>query len=44
MDDCKEIAKAVCVALTSGRWPSKATESYISTTAHYISHEWKLQK
>ena len=37
------ISKAVSVALTTDGWTSRATESYITTTAHYISQEWKLE-
>lgn len=37
------ISKAVSVALTTDRWMSRATESYITTTAHYISQDWKLE-
>ncbi|XP_068721795.1 E3 SUMO-protein ligase ZBED1-like [Montipora capricornis] len=37
------IWKAVSVALTTDGWPSRATESYITTTAHYISQDWKLE-
>lgn len=37
------ISKAVSVALTTDGWTSRATESYITTAAHYISQEWKLE-
>ena len=37
------IWKAVSVALTTDGWTSRATESHITTTAHYISQDWKLE-
>ena len=31
------------LAFTTDIWTSRATEPYITTTAHYISNEWKIE-
>ena len=31
------------LAITTGIWTSRATEAYMTITAHYISDEWKIQ-
>ncbi|XP_072568141.1 E3 SUMO-protein ligase ZBED1-like isoform X2 [Paramormyrops kingsleyae] len=36
------LASAERVALTCDAWTSRATESYVTITSHYISDEWEL--
>lgn len=36
------MAKATAVALTTDGWTSRATQSYLTVTAHYITDEWEL--
>ena len=31
------------LALTSDIWTSRATQAYVTVTAHYISEDWKIQ-
>lgn len=42
-----EIAESLCkahrVALTVDGWTSRATDSYVTVTAHYVDDEWVLQ-
>lgn len=38
-----KINAAVSVALTNDGWTSRAAQSYVTTTAHFISEEWKLE-
>lgn len=37
------VANATRVALTCDHWTSRATESYATFTAHYITEEWQVQ-
>ncbi|KAF0040464.1 hypothetical protein F2P81_006362 [Scophthalmus maximus] len=37
------LSKATSVALTTDGWTSRATESSLSVTAHYITAEWEMQ-
>jgi hypothetical protein len=37
-----ELSKALGISLTTDGWTSKATESYITTTAHYVTDNWTL--
>ena len=37
------MSKAVSDAFTTDGWTSRATESHITTTGHYISQEWKFE-
>ena len=39
-----ELLKALGVSLTTDGWNSKATESYITTTAHYMTDDWELRE
>jgi hypothetical protein len=40
----KENLKSAChISLTTDGWTSKATQSYITITAHYIAQDWLLQ-
>lgn len=38
----ESLSKAERVALTCDAWTSRATESYVTITSHYISDQWKL--
>lgn len=38
-----ELSKASSVALTTDGWTSRATESYVTVTAHYITAEWEMR-
>ena len=38
-----ELSKASSVALTTDGWTSRATESYVTVTAHYITAEWEIK-
>lgn len=38
-----ELKNANAVALTSDGWTSRATESYITVTAHYIDIDWEMR-
>ncbi|KAK0141840.1 Zinc finger BED domain-containing protein 1 [Merluccius polli] len=38
-----ELSKASSVALTTDGWTSRATESYVTVTAHYITAEWEMK-
>lgn len=38
----KRISEGESICLTTDAWTSKANESYISLTAHFISKDWKL--
>ncbi|XP_056102446.1 E3 SUMO-protein ligase ZBED1-like [Rhinichthys klamathensis goyatoka] len=38
-----QLAKATAVALTTDGWTSRATQSYLTVTAHYITAEWELK-
>lgn len=38
----ESLSKAERVALTCDVWTSRATESYVTITSHYISDQWKL--
>jgi len=39
---CEKLKAASSVALTTDIWTSRATQAYITVTAHYISIDWKL--
>ena len=38
---CENLKKASLVALITDIWTSRATQEYITVTAHYITAEWK---
>ncbi|XP_034034592.1 zinc finger BED domain-containing protein 1-like [Thalassophryne amazonica] len=38
-----ELSQAPSVALTTDRWTSRGTESYITVTAHYITENWEMR-
>ncbi|KAM3858869.1 E3 SUMO-protein ligase ZBED1-like [Diretmus argenteus] len=38
-----ELSKAPFVALTTDGWTSRAAESYVTVTAHYITAEWEMR-
>ena len=38
-----ELSKASSVALTTDGWTSRATESYVTVIAHYITAEWEIK-
>ena len=40
----KSLSNAKRVAITVDGWTSRATDSYVTVTAHYIDEEWVLQK
>jgi hypothetical protein len=40
----KELQNSDAVSLTTVGWNSRAARSYITVTAHIISHEWKLRE
>ena len=39
----REMGQASYFAVTTNGWTSRANESYLSLTVHYIDKEWKLQ-
>ena len=39
----KDISSASSIALTTDGWTSRATESYITVTVHFIDEAWKLK-
>ena len=39
---CEKLKTASSVALTTDIWTGRATQAYITVTAHYIAAEWKL--
>ena len=43
-DVLDSVMKAESVALTTDGWTSRATESYLTTTAHFISSDWTLHE
>lgn len=38
-----QLAKAAAVALTTDGWTSRATQSYLTVMAHFITDEWELK-
>lgn len=47
-EDVKEkvlggLSNAELVALTTDGWTSRATESYITVTAHYVNKDWEIE-
>ncbi|XP_060077513.1 E3 SUMO-protein ligase ZBED1-like [Ylistrum balloti] len=38
-----DLEKAEAVSVTSDGWTSRATESYVTVTCHYIDDEWNLK-
>ncbi|KAJ8353394.1 hypothetical protein SKAU_G00209610 [Synaphobranchus kaupii] len=38
-----ELSAAPTVALTTDGWTSRATESYLTVTAHFINSEWEMK-
>lgn len=38
----EEVKQAERVALTCNGWTSRATESYVTITAHHINEDWEL--
>lgn len=38
----EKLSRADRIALTCDAWTSRATESYITLTAHYIAEDWSL--
>ncbi|XP_039456235.1 E3 SUMO-protein ligase ZBED1-like [Oreochromis aureus] len=38
-----ELSQASSVALTTDGWTSRATENYVTVTAHYITAEWEIR-
>lgn len=38
-----DLSKASAIALTTDGWTSRATESYLTLTSHYITPEWNIQ-
>ena len=38
-----ELSQASSVALTTDGWTFRATESYVTITAHYITEEWEMR-
>ncbi|XP_051806127.1 E3 SUMO-protein ligase ZBED1-like [Acanthochromis polyacanthus] len=38
-----ELSDTACVALTTDGWTSRATESFLTVTVHYIPSEWKMK-
>lgn len=39
----QELSTAPAVALTTDGWTSRATERYLTVTAHYITPEWEMK-
>ncbi|XP_071088069.1 E3 SUMO-protein ligase ZBED1-like [Haliotis cracherodii] len=39
----KRIEGASSVAITTDGWTSRATESYVTITAHFVSEEWQME-
>ncbi len=39
----KELSETAYIALTSDAWTSRATESFLTVTAHYITSEWEMR-
>lgn len=39
----KELSDTAHVALTTDGWTSRATESFLTVTAHYITSEWEMR-
>lgn len=39
----EDLSDAACVALTTDGWTSRATQAYLTVTAHYISSEWRMK-
>lgn len=39
----KELSDTTSVALTTDGWTSRATESFLTVTVHYISSEWEMK-
>ena len=39
----QELSNTAYVALTTDGWTSRATESYLTVTAHYITSEWEIK-
>ena len=39
----KELSDTASVALTSDGWTSRATESFLTVTVHYITSEWEMK-
>ena len=39
---CEKLKTASLVVLTTDIWMSRATQAYITVTAHYITAKWKL--
>ena len=39
----EELSNTAYVALTTDGWTSRATESYLTVTAHYITSEWEIK-
>ncbi|XP_034023290.1 zinc finger BED domain-containing protein 1-like [Thalassophryne amazonica] len=47
-EDAKEkvlrgLSTAELVAITTDGWTSRATESYITVTAHYVNNDWEIE-
>uniref|UniRef100_A0A3B1JJI0 Zinc finger BED domain-containing protein 1-like n=1 Tax=Astyanax mexicanus TaxID=7994 RepID=A0A3B1JJI0_ASTMX len=47
-EDTKEnvlrgLSNAELIAITTDGWTSRATESYITVTAHYVNNEWEIE-
>lgn len=38
-----ELSQASSVALTTDGWTSRATESYVTVTAHHTTEEWEMR-
>ena len=38
----EELQKAMCISITTDGWTSRATESYIAATAHYMKDDWTI--
>ena len=40
---CEGLSHAELIALTTDGWTSRATESYITITSHYINDTWEME-